>query len=356
MNLEKLQDLFLTSCYAALGVIDRSGRMPSGHNGGYHDIESPVRNTAHWIISFSKAYKLTGDILFYEAIISCTHYLKNEKLRPSKTTYTCRDKEGKDKCNGLIGQAWVIEGLITGYEIIKDEEILLIVEDLFLLHPFSKEKKMWHRVQPNGDVLGLDCTFNHQLWFSMAGFKILNSKYNKTIEERCLSFFEGISSNIKTSNSGRIGQAVKQGLGQDLIKFNVKRILRRNEIEYMRLKEVGYHAFNTYAFSEIYCLYPEIEFFKTKLYSKIIKYLASYEYTTEVYNSTYGFKYNPPGFEVLRTYLAHKNLLSNSENFVESLLNFHLTNNYNREQSSFTCNVHDVNTSAARIYELSSSF
>jgi hypothetical protein len=356
MNLNKLKDLFLKACYAALENINPDGCMPSGHNGSYHDIETSVRNTAHWIISFSKAYKITNDICFYEAIVLCVNYLKNEKLRPSKKTYNCRNKEGKDKCNGLIGQAWIIEGLISGYEIVKDKEILLIVEELFILHPFSKEKKMWHRVQPNGNVLSLDLTFNHQLWFAMAGFKILNIQYNKTIEKRCLSFFNAISSNLKLSKNGRIGQAVKQGFKQDFIKNNLKRILRKNEIEYMKLKEVGYHAFNTYAFSEVYSLYPEIQFFKTDLYSKIIKYLSSNEYITNIYKSKYGFKYNPPGFEVLRTYLTHKELLAGSEHFVKSLLNFHIKNNYNHEDSGFTKNVHDENTSAARIYELSTSF
>ena len=168
---------------------------------------------------------------------------------------------------------------------------------------------MWHRVQPNGDVLSLDLTFNHQLWFSMAGFKILNIKHNKIIKDRCLSFFNAISSNVKVSKNGRIGQAVKQGFKEDFIKFNLKKILRKNEIEYMKLKEVGYHAFNTYAFSEIYSIYPKIPFFKTNLYSKIIKYISSKEYINNIYNSKYGFKYNPPGFEVLRTYLINKKIL-----------------------------------------------
>ena len=80
------------------------------------------------------------------------------------------------------------------------------------------------------------------------------------------------------------------------------------------------------------------------------------DYLINIYNSTYGFKYNPPGFEVLRTYLTHKELLAGSEHFVKSLLNFHIKNNYNHEVSGFTKNVHDENTSAARIYELSTSF
>lgn len=103
-------------------------------------------------------------------------------------------------------------------------------------------------------------------------------------------------------------------------------------------------------------MYPKIEFFNTDLYSKIIKYLSSKEYMESIYITTYGFKYNPPGFEVLRTYLTHKKLFTNFEHFVKDLLNFHISNNFNDKQFSFTRNVHDKNTSCARLYELSTSF
>ena len=356
MNLNKFKDLFLKSCYAALENINQNGYMPSGYNGSYNDIETPVRNTAHWIVSFAKAYKLTNDKCFYEAIVLALCYLKDEKLRPFKKTFICRNKELKDKCNGLIGQAWVIEGLMAGYSVTQDKDVLDLASEVFLLHPFLEKKNMWHRVEPTGAVLTLDMTFNHQLWFAMSGFLIIKAQQNKEIENRCLRFFNVISENLKLSNNGRIGQSVKLGFKEDVIKYNLKRIIRKNELQYMKLKEVGYHAFNTYAFSIIYDLYPNIKFFKTDDYKRIINYINCSEYKNNIYNSNYGFKYNPPGFEVLKTYITHESILKNSFEFIDGLLNFHLENNYDNMKCSFTRNVHDKNTSAARIYELSSSF
>ena len=124
----------------------------------------------------------------------------------------------------------------------------------------------------------------------------------------------------------------------------------------MLLKEVGYHAFNTYAFSTINKLYPDLEFFKTNSYKKILNYLKSDEYKKNIFLSEYGFKYNPPGFEFLKTYNTHRVFLDNSDEFLHKLLKYHISSNYDIANHSFTSNVHDANTSAARIYELSSSF
>jgi len=355
IDFEKINKLFLTSCEKALLLQKPTGEMPSGHNGSYHDEETPVRNTAHWITSFSKAYKLTKNQQFYEAIVLCLFYLKDEKCRPQNKTFYCRNKKTKDKCNGLIGQAWVIEGLIAGYEITNDKELLDIAEEVFLLHPFVEKRKMWHRVEPNGEVLNLDLTFNHQLWFAMSGFLIINSRKNNVIEKRCKDFFNSIPKNLKVSINGRIGQSVKLGFKEDIIKYNLKKILRRNQLQYMKLKEIGYHAFNTYAFSIIYDLYPNLDFFKTVDYKKIINYINSMEYKNNIYDSNYGFKYNPPGFEVYKTFKTHESILNNSTEFIDDLLSYHIENNYDNGSCSFMKNVHDKNTSAARIYELSSS-
>ena len=230
------------------------------------------------------------------------------------------------------------------------------VLDIKNISIFCEKRKMWYRVEPNGEILSLDSTFNHQLWFAMSGFLIIKAQQNKEIENRCLRFFNVISENLKLSNNGRIGQTVKLGFKEDVIKYNLKRIVRKNELQYIKLKEIGYHAFNTYAFSIIYDLYPNLKFFKTNDYRKIINYINSSEYKNNIYISNYGFKYNPPGFEVLKTYNTHESILNNSVEFIDGLLNFHLENNYDNMKCSFTRNVHDKNTSAARIYELSSSF
>ncbi len=354
-DLNKLKKIFLDSCNKAIKKHNSYGEMPSGHNGSYHDPETPIRNTAHWILSFAKAYQLTNDKRFYNAITLSLNCLKNEKWRPNDITFLCRNKQSKDKCNGLIGQAWVIEGLIKGYEVTGDVEALELAIKVFKKHPFDKKRGIWKRVEPNGDVLGFDFTFNHQLWFALAGFLIVNQRKDNSIEEECNNFFNGISDNLKISNKGRIGQSMKIDFVNDVVKILAKKIIKRDQIRYMKLKEIGYHSFNTHAFSKIQSIFPNLDFFKTKTYKKIINYLNSNEYNKGILKSDYGFPYNPPGFETFYTYNINYLELKKSKNKILKLLENQIENHYDEVYSSFSKNVHDKNTSFARIYELAES-
>ena len=38
---------------------NEDGLFLQGHNGPYYDPETPVRNSGHWLIIFSKCYELT---------------------------------------------------------------------------------------------------------------------------------------------------------------------------------------------------------------------------------------------------------------------------------------------------------
>lgn len=355
MDLSEEREIFIKSCSEGLKLQSKNGEMPSGHNGSYHDKETPIRNTSHWIISFSKAYKLTQDIVYYKAIEKALKFLKLEEWRPQGKTFYCREKEGKDKCNGLIGQAWVIEGLIRGYETTGDKEALELSAEVFKKLPFDNDRGIWRRVEPDGTVLGYDFTFNHQLWFAMSGFLILKHKDEPEINRTCNSFMEKISDNLKLHINGRIGQSMRMSFMQDVVKASAKKLLRREQVKYMKLKEIGYHAFNTHAFSKIKATFPDLDFFKTKLYEKIINYLCSEEYLKGILVSNYGYPYNPPGFEVLFTYHQNKELLNKEKESIHNLLKIQIENHFNKESMDFSLNVHDQKTSAARMYELSES-
>ena len=75
--------------------------MPAGHNGSYHDPETPIRNTAHWIVSFAKAYEISKDENFYNAILQGLKSIKDAKWRPTNSAFFCRKKESKDKCQKM---------------------------------------------------------------------------------------------------------------------------------------------------------------------------------------------------------------------------------------------------------------
>lgn len=354
-HLNRLESIFLDSCKRALNLQDLNGEMFAGHNGSYHDPETPIRNTAHWTVSFAKAYEITKNESFYDAILKGLESIKDKKWRPSNGTFFCRNKESKDKCNGLIGQAWVIEGLIRGYEITGDNEALELSAEVFKIHPFEYKSGIWCRVETDGTVLGFDYTFNHQLWFAMSGFLILKHKDDPEIRRACNTFMEKIPNNLKLYSNGRIGQSMRISFMEDVVKSSAKKLLRREKAKYMKLKEIGYHAFNTHALAKIKAYFPDLDFFQTEMYKKIINYLGSQEYLSGILISKYGFPYNPPGFEVYFTYNYNKELMHKEINNVEYLLKIQIENHFDEKSMDFSLNVHDPKTSAARMCELSES-
>ena len=91
------KELFINITANASATQDHSaGSMPAGHNGPYHDPETPVRNTAHWLITYLKAFELSGESRFKIAAEKCVQYLTDDGSPRKNHTYLMRHKEGKD--------------------------------------------------------------------------------------------------------------------------------------------------------------------------------------------------------------------------------------------------------------------
>jgi len=78
-----LYTLLTHSAQAALDLQRPDGSMPPGHNGLYHDPETPVRNTAHWLLTFQKVYQITQVDAYRQAVQKALRYLCQADLRPS---------------------------------------------------------------------------------------------------------------------------------------------------------------------------------------------------------------------------------------------------------------------------------
>ena len=289
-------DLFLRIAEQGLARQDqKTGAMPPGHNGPYLDPETPVRNTAHWIQTFLAANRITGDRKFLEAARTCANYLVGPVVPKTGPIYQHRSKEGKDSCNGLIGPAWTIEGLYAGYEAFDDRRYLDAATQYFLAHPFSPSTKRWSRVEPHGEILTEDMTFNHQLWFSMAG-ALLGQSDLPEVNEMANMFLDDIGDNLSIASNGRIAHSI--ATGRSSIKRQIKQILKPGYRKSELLREVGYHAFNLYAFAVLRRLRPGNTFWSSEPMKLACAYHGSHEFVSLIEYSPYGFSYNPPGFEI----------------------------------------------------------
>lgn len=342
------KDIILLSSDYGYKYLRDNPFMPAGHNGPYDDPETPVRNNAHWAMIFIKGFELTERREYLESAEKCLAYLK-ANITEKSPVFFCRSKAGKDHTNGLIGQAWAIEPFMAIQKFSSDQHLLEIGADVIKQHFFDQKVGIWKVCDQFGKTIGFDHTFNHQLWF--ASIASYYREYDPEIAAMVTHFLDCIDNNIVVRANGRIGQAIYSKTLESIIKPRLKKIFRKDEMHYMSLKEVGYHAFNTYAFAMLNSNYPEHKFWKSSNFKAVIGYLNSSEYKSEIYLSKYGFRYNPPGIEVLASSLYFHDFIEIEENFVLEIWQHQLELSWDSKDGLMSKGSFDRHTNAARAYE-----
>lgn len=341
--------------------------MPAGHNGPYRNPETPVRNSAHWLITFSWLYRITSDERFLEAADRLASYLADPVHRPEGFSFVCRSG-AKDACNGLIGQAWAMEGLLEAARLFGNDRFFQIALDLYNKHEFDSRHGVWFSLECDGRVLGEDSTFNHQLWFAATAAELL-ATVNATDHPSLKGFMENLSKNFTVLENGRIRHLIYHTFSQR----NARRLVRRpigylckaigfksiherfDRREQLGLaREIGYQCFNLYAFARLALIFNQHPVFKSKEFRRAIDYLESSEYKQEIRSNPFSYGYNPPGFEVPLCLSAFSNreraeVLQDARYWLES----QLSRTYNNETREFDRNTEDPETLGARLYECS---
>lgn len=340
--------LLQLSVDAALKMQQSDGSMPPGHNGPYHHEETPVRNTAHWLVSFLKVYEMTGDQRYRKAAEHAAHYLLKKENRPGNGAFLCLKEPGAHPANGLIGQAWVIEALTGASSALAMPECYEVAEKLFLLHRWDENKGYWHKLRMDGSADPFDYTFNHQLWFASAAGMLKDTPeavdragaFVRYIERKMLLYKNGI---IKHLNPFVIGKGI------DLIKAPAKVLyfygLHRN---YIYRKSVGYHGFNLYALARLKQLLPDNHGPEPEMTEKIASPLFREQFINELEESKYGYPYNPAGIEIaffLQIFYPDK------DEDIQCWLESQFKKTWDDEHHAMNKNAYDKATNAARIYE-----
>ncbi|MCS3924890.1 hypothetical protein [Methanosalsum natronophilum] len=373
MNETSLHQLLIKSSKIVLEKEPFGGCMSPGHNGLYNDPETPVRNSGHWLITFSKCYELTGDIKYKNKVLEIAEYLSSKKARPYGFSFYHREKKGKDRCNGLMGQAWTIESLVKATEVLGDEKYRKLAAEVFNQHPFNHEYGLWHRLEVDGKVLSMDETFNHQLWFAAAG-SLLGEKY-PGIMDKVNFFMEKLDKNLIILNNGLIHhhiETLRQSLAANnkndtlllkLSKLRYNSILQKipvfgmdinSRIQKQLIKSIGYHSFNMYAFALLYQNIPGNKFWDSKKFKPTLNYMLTDEYIKKLEDNKYGYPYNPPGFEVpFALFVLSEMNKSEYIKLANWWTNKQFNKCYNGKTGLMDRNTYDPLTHTARIYEIS---
>lgn len=353
-----LTDRLLLSADAAIFVQGADGSLPAGHNGPYRDEETPVRNTAHWLLLLGKAYRLTGMQRYRSAGEAALGYLLSPAARPVGATFYCRSNPRKDFANGLIGQAWVVESLVDAAEVFDAPEALDLALATIVLHPFDEKRKLWRRVNVDGSWSSIDETFNHQLWFAASTALALRARELPEVRQNLDAFLHWVGQEgLRIAGTGRICHAIPN---PSIISLGLRTARRLRDpmglwkdTRYMARKEAGYQAFNTYAFGMLKLVYPAHPLWTSLRFRQALRYLGTKGYEAALVENNYGFSYNPPGFEVAFTISQFPEPWGQrADDAIRDWLNRQFKYGWDLDRKMLTRGTLDPMTAAARIYEI----
>lgn len=287
----------------ALAVQGNDGAFPAGHNGPYHDPETPVRNTAHLLFLLASLHLRNPRAEYRRAGEAAADYLLSDRARPCGKTSHHRDKPGKDRCNGLIGQAWVIEALVQASKAFQRPDCYVAAEQLFLLHPWNASTALWQRVDVDGTLLPYDNTFNHQLWFAAAAAQLDSTPQAMT---RAARFLERVARQVQTypdgvifhgSALGRLTDHLRNGPGEFVQQLRSRRSKGRQRAA-LYDKSAGYHAFNLYAYAMLRQALPDASIWGSELVPRLLAACDTPSYQAALERSAFGYRYNVTGIEL----------------------------------------------------------
>jgi len=372
----KIKELLLKLADKYFEEFMSRGCAIEGHNGPHGHNDTPARNTAHWLIVYSYAYKCTGREDYLKLCIKFSDYIIELHNQSKSGAVICMKDDQYNHLNGLMGQAWIIEALVYFYKIVKDEKYFKAAYDIFNVQQYCSKEKMWQMIELDGTNIGFDFTFNHQLWFAAAGSDLLSCHEDPDL--RCLlnDYLDGCMMNhFQVHHDGLIkhygdlqSPYYRESIIRTIVKkyvkllfFKEKRKLNPNKYDPDAF-ERGYQLFNLYAFAIIYSHLPEHPIFKDIKLKKAIEYgkkIEKHNNYFNVYNvlqgkskemNKYAYAYNSPAFEFPYVYKVFG--INDLESICEKLMKIQMDLTYDNNAEMFSNNVSDSNTLTSRIYEV----
>lgn len=351
------------------------GHANPGNNGPYCFKDTPVRNTAHWLIIYSYLWNFRKDERYQQVAKKFADYLMQMQKCSTSGAIECIHESDFDHINGLIGQAWVIEALVYAYEVFDCYEYLKIATAIFKSQKFDDDARLWKRVELDGSVVDFDYTMNHQVWFAAAGMMLLKHSEDARIRSEVELFLTGVDEqyfaiyeNGLIKHYGSLKNPRKYSKG-----FYVKRALKNlcvplrkknpNRFD-SKAQEKGYHLFELYGFAIIGYYRPEYSLFHNPKFKKALCYGSNILELNRIFNigrvlggnsdgktcmNKFAYGYNSPAFEYPYIQMIFKGHCD--ENTAIDLLDIQMKLTYSHHTGMLSENNYDCETLTARVYE-----
>lgn len=267
--------------YIAEGNFERFlelGHAVEGHNGPHGHLDTPVRNTAHYLIIYSYLYSKTKDEKYKKICVRFANYLCEMQQKSYSGAIECMINDKFDHLNGLIGQAWVIEALVYYYEKFKDKSCLEVARNIFYSQKYDNDLHVWHRIELDGRNIGIDNAYNHQVMFAACSYKLSDYCKDPEIDKIICDFIDNTNRDFNTYHNGLLMHSIniksaeiKKAKRKKFIKFCLTpfKVLDPKMFD-AKYIERAYHIFDIYCFSILQEKYGKLSLFSSDKYKKAV--------------------------------------------------------------------------------------
>lgn len=340
---------------------------PAGCNGPHGDPETPLRNTAHWTILFCRLHELTGVPRYRAAAGRLADRLAADEAIAAGRVPVLRTTPTKDKANGIIGAAWLIEALAQAGTSLQRPALWTLAAGLAGFFPFDPVRRLWCTREPTGAVLGIDHTLNHQVWFAMAAAQLPQPP--PQLDEAVAAFVstlgvhlgagrllphpvasDGLDHRRLAHLGGPLFDMPLLGAAIDRLRDPKLRAHARLSRMY-REKQVGYLVFTLHGLARLDLAGRSLATLRPRL-ARAYGLLRSRRFQAKFAASRWSYPYNPPGFEfplVARAFGAMGDL----ERIGATFYRHQIESSFDSATGTMARGTTDAATLTARLYSLS---
>ena len=314
---------------------------PGGNNGPHFAIESPVRNTCHWIVALLIGHKLFNDEQLLIKAKNLGRWLLEDNNFYRQGCYVMRQTKGTDWVNGVIGPSWVLEALSRLGSYAKDQLALDRAENIIDTLKYDVKEGGWCRYDPFTKKYSVDYTYDHQAWLAAA-------LHDCGQKESVKSFISSLhAGNYEVDSIGRIFHLLKT----NSIKGRLLAYRYKKNSKLVEDVEIGYHLYCLYPLARLALAYSEDDFFSSSKIELSLGY-CTFDNISRMEHSRYGFAYNAPGLELPMVYGVFGDRMPISKDEVIAVYKRQMELTGDEETRLQVNNNPDPMTMAARIYEL----
>lgn len=342
----------------ALTVVERFESVQPGCNGPRKVPDLPTRNTAHWLNAFAWAHAQTHSPAYLDRVAQFADYLISPAARPHGYAFL-NIPDDRIAGNGLIGQAWAMEGLIAATHTLGDSCYAQVAAEVFEQHAFEESEGLWRILHPNGTVQQVHATVNQQVWFAAMGAQLAG--YGAcSARRRVERFLDCLERHIQTLFGGALEMRMRRFAPITLRqRFHLWRSLWRAKLLKSgapaftyRETSVGYHAFTMYGLALLKPFFPDHPFWQSPKFQRALRWTYSEAHKRALRRNPFAMGYNPSGFEVpyvLSVFrpIPEEAILDQSLWWLSEQIRRH----YDPATGKFRRNTPDEPTLTARIYE-----